>query len=120
MFLVCHVVVCIGGLFIGFFGLMMSFGQNIQQKLNNLDENYRIDQNVAKIRSDLYDILKFHWQVKELSKIQWKSFSLSHSLNNTKHISIFIAESSMIFPVSANFQSWRFLFGAYYQFVMPF
>lgn len=64
-----HVSVCAIGLFIGYFGLMMSLGQNIQRKFFDLSENYKFEKNDVEISNDIRDVIHFHSEIKQLRSI---------------------------------------------------
>lgn len=63
--ILCHTVICAIGLFIGFFGLMMSIGEDIQRKFYFFNENYKIDRNDYKLKEELRDIIYLHLEIKE-------------------------------------------------------
>lgn len=64
---ICHTVMCALGLLIGFFGIMMTFCQNIQRKTHDLSENYKIDKNIAKTYNALRDGIQLQTEIRMLS-----------------------------------------------------
>lgn len=64
---ICHCSISTLAQLIGFFGLLIAFGVTLQNRLNNLKENYKNDKNDVKIKLDLCDAIRFHSDVKELS-----------------------------------------------------
>lgn len=58
---------CVLALWIGFFGLMMTFSEIIQRKIYEVNENCRFNKNYANIYDDFGDLIRFHTEIKELS-----------------------------------------------------
>lgn len=84
-----HTVVCVLGLMIGFYGLMMSFGQSIQRQIRSLRKNYNDQGNEWKINEQLRNVVRFHAEIKKLCiNLYMFSFISSHS-KRTQSMKIF-------------------------------
>lgn len=65
--LLAHSAMCVLGLWIGFFGLMMTFSKNIQRNIHKLNEHFQFQENDAKVFDELRDVVNFQSNIKKLS-----------------------------------------------------
>lgn len=74
LMLISHVVVCGLGLFFGFFGIMMAFGQSIQKKIHIMNTNFiqNANKNRSKITKELCEVVRFHSDIKEFSIVRFE------------------------------------------------
>lgn len=79
-----HVVAGALSLLIGFFFLIMTFGHEIQRKLHDLTENYKIERKKANMINGLGRIIQIHSEIKELSY----SFSLLMLMSERQRIAV--------------------------------
>lgn len=49
----------------------MTFGQSIKLKFHDLNQNYMIDEDHAKLKNEFYDAIRYHIKVKKLSMKAW-------------------------------------------------
>lgn len=61
-----HTFVCAFTLFIGFYAIMMDFGQIVQRKYQNVSEHLK-DKTNKKVKDELFNAIRIHSNVKELS-----------------------------------------------------
>lgn len=71
--LICYSVMCALGMLLACFGFIVAFGQHVDMKYENLTEDYKQNQNDAKIISGFCDFLCFSMKIRGLSifLIQW-------------------------------------------------
>lgn len=55
------------GMLVGFFGIMMTFGQITLMKFHDLNRNYMIDKDDAILKKEFHDAICIHIEIKELS-----------------------------------------------------
>lgn len=60
---------CALGMLIGFFLFMKAFGESLQRKIYNINQNYKFDKNVEEITFEICDFIRLHSDAKELSKM---------------------------------------------------
>lgn len=64
---ICHNCVCVVGLLVGFFGIILSFGLNVERKLGDSCENYTMTGNHVKFGNELRDLIHLHSRIKQFS-----------------------------------------------------
>lgn len=76
---VCQTVFCAIGITIGCCGITASLCQNIARKFGILNENYKLDENVAKMKLELCDAIRLHIKANQLSIIRKRCQFLDES-----------------------------------------
>lgn len=72
MAVVCHNSVCTVSFLLGFFGIMMPMGLNIERKLRYLFDDFKIERNEVKFKNDIRDFLLFHTKARQLSITEFR------------------------------------------------
>lgn len=62
-----HLASCVASIVLGYFSMMMAFGNNIHRKCLDLIENYKYNGNEMTILNDITEIMCSYSNTKELS-----------------------------------------------------